>query len=160
VLNDVLGGWQVSGIVQVRSGSALRVQQPSGIDRSRPDVVPGVDLVFSDWRDRCDARGCTYLDPAGFVRVPVSPITNATLRPGTYMLDMARGPSSTNVHMTLAKNFTVAPGRRMQIRAEVFNVLNMKNYNNPELRINNTDFGRITGAGGSRSFQFSGRLTF
>ena len=47
IINDVLGGWQVSGIVQIRSGTALRVQQPSGIDRSRPDVVPGVDLVFS-----------------------------------------------------------------------------------------------------------------
>src|SRR5262245_56057993 len=31
ILNGVLGGWQVSGIVQFRSGAALRVQQPSGI---------------------------------------------------------------------------------------------------------------------------------
>jgi hypothetical protein len=160
IVNDILGGWQVSGIVQIRSGSALRVQQPSGIDRSRPDVVPGVELVFSDWRDKCDARGCTYLNPAGFARVPVSPRTNATLRPGTYMLDMARGPSSTNVHMTLAKNFPVARGMRMQVRAEAFNVLNMKNYNDPELRITNSEFGRISGAGGSRRFQFSTRFTF
>ena len=160
VVNEILGGWQVSGIVQIRSGSVLRVQQPSGIDRSRPDVVPGVDLVFSDWRDRCDSRGCTYLNPAGFTRVPVSSITNATLRPGTYMLDMARGPSSTNVHMTLAKNFTIVQGMRMQVRAEAFNVLNMKNYNDPELRINNSEFGRISGAGGSRRFQFSSRFTF
>jgi len=160
VLNAFLGGWQISGIVQFRSGSALRVQQPSGIDRSRPDVVPGVELVFSDWRDRCDSRGCTYLNPEGFVRVPVSSITNATLRPGTYMLDMARGPSSTNVHMTLAKNFTIVRGTRMQVRAEAFNVLNMKNYNDPELRINNSEFGRISGASGSRRFQFSSRFTF
>jgi carboxypeptidase family protein/TonB-dependent receptor-like protein len=160
IINDILGGWQVSGIVQIRSGSVLRVQQPSGIDRSRPDVVPGVDLVFSDWRDRCDGRGCTYLNPAGFTRVPLSSITNATLRPGTYMLDMARGPSSTNVHMTLAKNFTIVQGMRMQVRAEAFNVLNMKNYNDPELRINNSEFGRISGAGGSRRFQFSSRFTF
>src|SRR5262245_16856075 len=104
-LNSVLGGWQLSGIVQARSGTALRVQQPSGIDRSRPDVVPGVDLIFDDWRNRCDPRGCNYLNPAGFVRVPVSSITNATLRPGTYMLDMARGPSAVNVHATLAKSF-------------------------------------------------------
>jgi hypothetical protein len=160
IINDILGGWQVSGIVQIRSGSVLRVQQPSGIDRSRPDVVPGVDLVFSDWRDRCDGRGCTYLNPAGFTRVPVSSVTNATLRPGTYMLDMARGPSSTNVHMTLAKNFTIVQGMRMQVRAEAFNVLNMKNYNDPELRINNSEFGRISGASGSRRFQFSSRFTF
>jgi hypothetical protein len=160
VLNGILGGWQLSGIVQSRTGSALRVQQPSGIDRSRPDVVPGIELVFSDWRDRCDSRGCTYLNPAGFARVPVSTVTNATLRPGTYMLDMARGPSSTNVNMTLSKNFSLATGIRLQVRAEAFNVLNMKNYNDPELRINNSDFGRITGAGGNRRFQFSSRLTF
>ena len=61
LLNAVLGGWQISGIVQMRSGPALRVQQPSGIDRSRPDVVPGVDLVFANWQDTCTAAGCTYL---------------------------------------------------------------------------------------------------
>jgi outer membrane receptor protein involved in Fe transport len=160
LLNSVLGGWQLSGILQARSGTALRVQQPSGIDRSRPDVVPGVDLVFSDWKDRCDARGCTYLNPAGFTRVPVSPITNATLRPGTYMLDMARSPSSMNLHTTVAKSFVVGTGRKLQVRADVFNVLNRKNYSSPELRINNVDFGRITGASGSRTFQFGGRLTF
>jgi hypothetical protein len=49
---------------------------------------------------------------------------------------------------------------RMQVRAEAFNVLNMKNYNDPELRINNSEFGRISGAGGSRRFQFSSRFTF
>jgi hypothetical protein len=46
------------------------------------------------------------------------------------------------------------------VRAEVFNVLNRKNYNNPELRINNVDFGRITAADRARTFQFGGRLTF
>jgi hypothetical protein len=42
----------------------LRVQQPSGIDRSRPDIVAGVDPVYDDWRDRCDARGCIFLNSA------------------------------------------------------------------------------------------------
>src|SRR6266571_218747 len=153
VLNSILGGWQLSGILQARSGTALRVQQPSGIDRSRPEVVPGVDLVFSDFQNRCDARGCNYLNPAGFGRVSVSPVTNQALRPGTYMLDMARGPSALNLHTTLAKSFALGMGRRLQVRTDVFNVLNRKNYNNPELRINNVDFGRITGASGSRTFQ-------
>ena len=166
VLNGVLGGWQLTGILQARSGTALRVQQPSGIDRSRPDVVPGVDLVFSDWRDKCDARGCSYLNPAGFARVPVSPITNATLRPGNYMLDMARGPGAVNLNTTLAKSFAIGVGRRLQVRADVFNALNRKNYRDPELRINNVDFGRITSATpvgattGARVFQLGGRLTF
>jgi Carboxypeptidase regulatory-like domain/TonB dependent receptor/TonB-dependent Receptor Plug Domain len=166
VLNGVLGGWQISGILQTRSGTALRVQQPSGIDRSRPDIVPGVDPVFSDWRKRCDPRGCSYLNPAAFARVPVSPITNATLRPGTYMLDMARGPGAVHLNMTLAKSFAIATGSRLQVRADVFNVLNRKNYRDPELRINNVEFGRITSATpagastGARVLQFGGRLTF
>jgi hypothetical protein len=156
----VLGGWQLSGITQFRTGQALRVQQPSGIDRSRPDIVPGVDPVFSDWRDRCDARGCIILNSAAFARVPVSPVTNATLRPGTYQLDMARGPSALSMHMTVAKAFPLGASQRLQVRAECFNILNRANYDNPELRINNADFGRITGASGARVLQFGGRLTF
>ncbi len=159
-LNGVVGGWQISGILQAVSGQALRVQQPSGIDRSRPDVVPGVDLIVADWKDTCDARGCNYLDPAGFTRVPVSPRTNATLRPGNYMLDMARGPGRVDLHTTFAKSFRVGAGSALQLRADVFGVLNSENYNNPELRINNVDFGRITGASGARTFQLGGRLTF
>ena len=50
--------------------------------------------------------------------------------------------------------------RRVQVRAEAFNILNRQNYNDPELRVNNVDFGRITGAGGSRVLQLGGRLTF
>ena len=160
ILNGILGGWQISGILQARSGGALIITQPSGIARSRPDVVPGVDLVVAEWKDACDARGCNYLNAAGFTRVPVSSVTNATLRPGTYQLDMARGPGNFNLHSTFAKNFGIGGGRTLQLRTDVFSLLNRKNYNNPELRINNADFGRITGASGSRTFQIGARLTF
>jgi outer membrane receptor protein involved in Fe transport len=160
VLNGILGGWQISGIVQARSGNALLVTQPSGITRSRPDVVPGEELIVSDWKDTCSATGCNYLNTAGFVRVPVSPATNATLRPGTYIHDMARGPGALNAHTTFAKSFQIGGDRRVQIRADIFNVLNRANYNNPQTAINNVNFGRITGASGARSFQFGARFTF
>ena len=160
VMNGVLGGWQISGIVQTRSGNALLVTQPSGISRSRPDVVPGEDLIVADWQDTCTAAGCNYLNTAGFVRVPVSTVTNATLRPGTYIHDMARGPSSLNAHSTFAKSFELGGGTRLQVRGEVFNILNKMNYGNPQLAINNVNFGRITSATGSRTFQLGARLTF
>ena len=82
------------------------------------------------------------------------------------MLDMARGPGAINTNMTLAKSFAIGVARRVQVRADVFNVLNHKNYQPPELRINNANFGRITSATptgattGARTFQFGGRLTF
>ena len=160
VLNGVLGGWQISGIVQARSGGAVTVTQPSGIGNSRPDVASGVDLVVADWKDTCVASGCNYLNTAGFVRVPVSSVTNATLRPGTFMPEMVRGPGDFNMHTTLAKSFSLHAGTRLQVRAEAFNVLNRKNYNNPQTNMNNADFGRITGAGRARVFQFGARFTF
>src|SRR5688572_30315878 len=160
VLNRVLGGWQISGILQAESGSPLTITQPSGIGRSRPDVAPGADLVVADWKDTCAANGCTYLNTAGFVRVPVFPVTNATIRPGTYLHDMARGPGEFNMHTTFAKSFSLWGATRLQVRADAFNVLNRKNYNDPNTNMNNADFGRITGAGGRRTFQLGARLTF
>ncbi|MCM3881207.1 MAG: hypothetical protein ND807_13945, partial [Vicinamibacterales bacterium] len=71
-----------------------------------------------------------------------------------------RGPSSLNAHTTFAKSFDLGGGRRVQARFEAFNVLNKKNYNNPQQAINNVNFGRITGASGSRAFQFGVRFTF
>jgi TonB dependent receptor len=160
VLNDVLGGWQISGIAQAESGGALIITQPSGIGNSRPDVASGADLLVADWQGTCVANGCNYLNTAGFVRVPVSPATNATLRPGTYLPGMVRGPGEFILHMTLAKGFSLGSGTRLQVRAEAFNLLNWKNYDNPNTNMNSGDFGRITGAGRARVFQFGARLTF
>ncbi len=164
VMNGILGGWQISGVVQMRSGNALLITQPSGITRSRPDVVPGEELIVADWKDTCSASGCNYLNTAGFVRVPVSAVTNATLRPGTYIHDMARGPGRVDTNLTFAKSFGIGSGRRLQIRADIFNFLNVKNLDNPQLAINNANFGRITGATSdgkrARVFQFGARFTF
>lgn len=160
LVNGVLGGWQLSGILQTRTGTALRITQPSGIDRSRPDVVPGVDLVIADWRETCTASGCNYLNTAGFSPVPTSSRTRASLRPGTYMVGMARGPAAVNFHMTIAKNFELRGGTRLQARLDAFNALNNPNYDNPNSNINSPDFGRISGASGFRRLQLGARLTF
>jgi hypothetical protein len=126
--------------------------------------VPGEDLILDDWKDTCSASGCNYLNTAGFARVPVSLTTNATLRPGTYNHEMARGPGRIDNNLTLAKSFGIGSGTRLQIRADIFNFLNVKNYDNPQTAINNPNFGRITGATSdgkrARVFQFGGRLTF
>jgi hypothetical protein len=158
--NAVLGGWQLSGVVQVRSGEALRITQPSGMDRSRPDVVDGMELVLDDWSDTCSATGCNYLNTGGFVRVPVSPITNAPLRPGTYQLDLARGPGRIDTNLTIAKSFGIGGARRLQVRADMFNAPNWRNLNNPQAAINNANFGVISGASSARVLQFGARLTF
>ena len=65
VINGVLGGWQISGIVQARSGDALRHHAAVGNASSRPDVVAGVDLVIADWKDTCTASGLQLSEYGG-----------------------------------------------------------------------------------------------
>ena len=115
-------------------------------------------------KDTCAPSGCNYLNPAGFARVPVSPTTNATLRPGTYNHGMARGPGRVDTNLTFAKSFAIGGGRRLQLSADIFNFLNAKNFDDPQLAMNNANFGRITGATSdgkrARVFQFGARFTF
>ena len=160
LLKGVAGGWQVSGIVTARSGNPLTITQPSGIVNSRPDVVPGVDLVVPNWKDTCSATGCNYLNPAAFALVPVVSATNATARPGTYKVGDARSPGEWDLHTTIAKNFAIGGGRKLQVRGDFFSLFNKMNWGNPVTAINSSDFGRITSALGNRSMQIGARLTF
>jgi hypothetical protein len=159
-VRGIAGGWSVSGIVSARSGNALTITQPSGIPNSRPDVVPGVDLVVDNWKDTCDATGCSYLNPAAFARVPVVAATNSTTRAGNYQVGAARSPAEWDLHTTVAKNFDLGRGSRLQIRLDLFSVLNKMNWGSPVTAINASDFGRITSAGGNRSIQIGSRLSF
>jgi hypothetical protein len=74
--------------------------------------------------------------------------------------DQVRGPASWVVDLTLAKNVPV-PGRaRLQVRADMFNVLNHVNYGGPETNILSAFFGQIRGAGSPRTIQLGARLSF
>jgi hypothetical protein len=154
-MRSILGGWQISGVFRAQSGGALTIVQPSGISNSRPDVVPASDFVIDDWE-----HTLTYLNTAAFSRVPVSAVTNATLRPGNYMVGDARGPGEWTVNMTIAKNFSIGSTYRLQVRADAFNAFNHRNLSNPIVNMNSADFGRIVSAGMPRVMQIGARFTF
>jgi outer membrane receptor protein involved in Fe transport len=150
----VLGGWQLSGILAARSGTAILITQPSGMANSRPDYVPGTDPVLQDW-----SSTLVYLNKAAFSLVPTSSVTTATLRPGNAPPDLVRGPMSWTVDMTIAKNIPLGH-TRLQLRADAFNVLNHVNLNNPNGNFISPDFGRITAAATMRTGQVGVRMTF
>jgi outer membrane receptor protein involved in Fe transport len=153
VLGTILGGWQLSGVVNIRSGEPLRIIQASGIGNSRPDYSGG-NQVFDDWRDTLQ-----YLDRSAYTLVPTYPLTRATVRPGTQNPSQVNAPGRRRVDLTIAKTFTLRQVQ-VQVRAESFNAFNWRQYNDPVTSITAGNFGRITGVSATRTGQVGFRLTF
>ena len=153
-IRQVLGGWEVSGIFSARSGERLLITQSSGIPNSRPDYAGG-DPVLANWRETRQ-----YLNPASFALVPTSPLTRATLRPGTVAPDQVRGPATYVLDATIGKTFSLGGERHLQVRADMFNALNRVNYSGPTTEITSAFFGLIRSAGAPRTMQLGARLTF
>jgi hypothetical protein len=154
MLGSLLGGWQLSSVLNFRSGEPLRITQASGISNSRPDYNGG-NQVFDNWRDTLQ-----YLDRSAYTLVPTSPITKATIRPGNQNSSQVQGPGRRRVDLTVAKAFAM-PGRtQLQVRFESFNVFNWAQYNNPNTTVTSPIFGQITSVASTRTGQIGLRLTF
>jgi hypothetical protein len=154
VVGGVLGGWQVSSVLNFRSGEPLRITQASGIGNSRPDYN-GANQIFENWRDTLQ-----YLDRSAYTLVPTSPITRATIRPGNQNSSQVRGPGRRRVDLTIAKAFTLRGQTQLQVRFESFNVFNWRLYNNPNTTVTSPTFGQITSVQSTRTGQIGLRLTF
>ena len=78
--------------------------------------------------------------------------------------NIARGPSYTNVDVSLVRTFQlthgVTRGATLQFRAEAFNVANHPNFGLPVGDLNSANFGRILSAGPPRLMQFALKLAF
>ena len=70
------------------------------------------------------------------------------------------GPKSFNLDMNLIKRVKLAETKEFELRVDAINVLNHPVFDNPNLNINSTDFGRITSAKGTRTFVLNARVNF
>jgi hypothetical protein len=70
------------------------------------------------------------------------------------------GPSESVLDLGILKRFELPNNMTLQFRAEVFNVLNTVNLNNPEDTVTSGNFGRITGASEPRIMQFGMKFGF
>jgi hypothetical protein len=92
---------------------------------------------------------------------------------GNLQINFINGPIFANWNAGLFRNFRTGERRNLQIRMEVFNVLNRANFflpaganavNNGEnsdvFNVNSTNFGRLTGTSDPRIVQFGARFDF
>ena len=149
-LRVLAGGWRVSGILKFESGSYFSIE--CGCDQANSDenfqyaqqLIPN---VFGD------GTAGNYLNQAAF----------AEPADGTYG-NMGRnnvqGPGFFRLDMGLTRQFAVAENQTLEFRAEVFNLPNWVNLNNPNDDFSNRNFGRVTSARDPRIMQFALKYIF
>jgi hypothetical protein len=155
VMKAIFSRWQLSSTLTANTGLPLSVQQPSGIQYSRPDYI-GRNPVASNYQ-----QTRIYLNPAAFAAVPTYPGTNATQRPGTANPGDVRGPGLIALNASIGRKFNLYKEKiLLEIRSDWLNVLNHVNYNSPTLTFGSPTFGALISDVGARGGQMNARLTF
>jgi hypothetical protein len=164
VTQALLGGWNVSGILSVRSGLPITVvngwggdgpSNNTGFAQERPNRVAGVPIVNEISKDELE-RGGRYLNPAAFAPNTVSGTH------GDSGVGIANGPGFYNLDAGLDKSFGLGGSRALTLRLEAFNVLNHTNLGLPNRDLSEAaTFGTITEiANAQRVLELAAKFTF
>jgi hypothetical protein len=152
VLEGMLGGWQVSGILTVSSGSPFSPgfsgDRANCACTNRPDRIGNGNLPSSE-------RSITrWFDASAFV-------TSAQFVHGNAGRNILIGPGLQNVDFGLFKNFQIRERNSLQFRWESFNAFNHANFGQPSATVNiPATAGRIFGAAPGRQMQFGLKWLF
>jgi outer membrane receptor protein involved in Fe transport len=152
-LGRVVGGWEVSTLVTVRSGPAYGVTTQTNTCQ-----------CFSAGPQRANILSNPDL-PAGQRSVQKWFDTAAFAQPATYMFGNAaravgRSPGASTINLALMKNFQPVDRLRVQLRGEFFNAFNHANFGNPASTFGGPGFGTITSAADARVVQIGLKIYF
>jgi len=84
-------------------------------------------------------------------------------RPGTtgnLATGWLTGPGHLGLDMALSKSIQIRENTKFTVRMDAINILNKKQWGNPNLDVSSNNFGRITSASGERSFTLNARVDF
>jgi hypothetical protein len=153
-MNEVLGGWQWSGIITAHTGLPISISPAQNNTggfgfNQRPNVVPGVSPVpqnqsINDW-----INPAAFSQPAPF-----------TFGDSARFLSNLRAPGFVNWDMGLQKWWNITETKRFQFRFELFNAFNHPNFFVPDSNLGDANFGTINAAYPARSLQFAGKFYF
>ena len=148
----LLGGWALNGIVSLYNGLPFSVSSATNTlnngGGSRASLLPGAKAALPpDQRTIAE-----WFNIAAFTAPGPQQFGNT----GRNILT---GPGTAQADVSLFKDFFLSGSetRRLQFRAESFNVTNTPQFNNPASSIGNAGAGTITAAGAPLTFQRTSR---
>ena len=158
----ITNGWQLNTITSISSGTPFTVYDSadvslqgsapeiSGFYSSRPDLI-------SDPNSGQPHTPNQWVSRAPFLQL--NPQTQAG-QFGNEGRNVVRGPGIADVDLSLFKYFNIDESRRVQFRAECFNLLNHPNFGLPENDLESPAFGQILQAGPPRLLQLALKFVF
>lgn len=170
-VGNVLGGWQVSGILTAHSGFPWTPVVGNCISTLGPSICPVRPVAYfggagNDTSNDAFINGTNF--PGG------GPAFFSTAPPVGFQLpgigrNSFRGPNYFNVDMTASKKFGLSSllreGTSFEVRANFFNIFNLLNlqpfnFNSPSTQVQNALFGRAERGLAGRVIEIQGRLSF
>jgi Carboxypeptidase regulatory-like domain len=158
VLDWVIGGWQVGGIVTLQDGFPFTVECGGGTIQNGGGVCYP-DPTGIDWRLPADERSRTrYFNTDAFVdRNPAG----GPFRYGTVARNSLIGPGIVSIDASANKRFRLAGSSYAEVRVEVFNLPNHPIWSQPGRTLRTPTFGVITSTRmDSRQIQLGVKLVF
>ncbi|RPJ83777.1 MAG: TonB-dependent receptor [Acidobacteria bacterium] len=145
VLDQIVGGWQLSALYSFTSGAPLIF--------TRNMIAPSSAAQIGDI-----GSGSYWFDTTGFAKQAAY-----TRRTNPWYYDGLNGPGYSNLDLSFSKKFSLTERFRLEVRLDAFNALNGMNWVTPQLDETKSDFGKtntqLTGYYG-RQLQYSARVEF
>jgi hypothetical protein len=168
LMDALVGGWQLGGVTVFQSGAFLTPSEtstdPAGTNVlnvagvTRADVVPGVSV--HGVKGMTNPAGPVFLNPNAFA-VPADNIG----RFGDAAVGSVVGPGTDSVSLSLIKSIHITEQLQFQFGAQAANALNHRNYDVPNVSVDQSAFGTISGlqtaeGAGPRNVEITGRISF
>jgi hypothetical protein len=168
-VNQIIGGWEVSGIFTARSGlpfGTTTTAFPVGFNFNSPAAFNNANATALEGRIH-DLNGAVqFFDDPTVVFDPTNPTSGALRFPRHGEIgnrNTFRGPGFWNLDTAVMKNFKMpwSESQSLQIRWEMFNAFNHNCFGLPAVSIVGSTFGQITtSASTPREMQFAIRYSF
>jgi len=158
----LVNGWQVNTIANLSTGTPFTVYDSANVSgqgsapeitgfySSRPNLVSNPNAnqphTANEWVSRTPFQQLNPVAQAGQF--------------GNEGRNVVRGPGIENVDLSLFKNFSIDETRRIQFRAECFNLFNHANFGLPENDLESPAFGQVLQAASPRLLQLALKFLF
>jgi hypothetical protein len=169
VVRTALNGWTVTGIITTNSGQPFTVTTGTDVNgdgqtNDRPSVAPNSagPHTYGAQKSRVAAEN-KWFDTSAYC------VPGTAGCPGVGPLNLLGNtrpaqlddPGYRDIDASLFRTFSIWESLKFQLRGEVTNVFNLTNLGTPTAAMNSSNFGKVTGSGGSnRIIQVGGRILF